>query len=191
MRPLASVLGVLFLLVVGGLTYVAVTGLSARPQPSAAEVWLARHARSFAIPTEYKNLPDPVAKTEATLAAGMAHFADHCAICHGNDGSGDTLLGRGLYPRPPDMRRTPTQQLSDGTLFYIIERGVRMTGMPAFGDGTSQGELGSWQLVQFIRQLPTLGAADVERMRAFNPRSNEDTRRELEEQQFLEGKDGQ
>ena len=73
--------------------------------------------------------------TEEAIAEGRAHFADHCASCHANDGSGDTEMGRGLYPRAPDMRLAATQNLEDHELFYIIENGIRLTGMPAWGTG--------------------------------------------------------
>ena len=70
--------------------------------------------------------------TPEVIAAGMAHYADHCAACHANDGSAETQIGLGMYPRPPDMRQPATQTLTDGELFYIIENGVRLTGMPAW-----------------------------------------------------------
>lgn len=31
------------------------------------------------------------------------------------------------------MRREATQSLTDGELFYVIENGIRLTGMPAWG----------------------------------------------------------
>jgi mono/diheme cytochrome c family protein len=120
----------------------------------------------------------------------MAHFADHCAVCHANDGSGDTEMGRGLYPRAPDMRRTATQALSDGALFYIIENGVRLTGMPAWGTGTAEGEQASWHLVQFIRHLPTLTEGELTEMRTMNPKSADEWREEEEARRFLEGASG-
>src|SRR3989442_10826244 len=68
------------------------------------------------------------------MPAAKAHYADHCAICHGNDGRGTTLIGKGLYPKPPDMTQPATQGLTDGELYYIIENGIRFTGMPGFGE---------------------------------------------------------
>jgi mono/diheme cytochrome c family protein len=115
----------------------------------------------------------------------MAHFADHCASCHANDGSGNTEMGRGLFPKAPDMRLAATQQLSDGELFYVIERGIRFTGMPGWGNGTTAGEESSWRLVHFIRHLPALSAAEVDAMKARNPRSPDDIRYEIEEERFL------
>src|SRR4030095_4967879 len=105
--------------------YIVTTGVSARPQPGRLEAVTARTLRSIAIRTRVGGITNPVPASEAVIKEGMAHFAEHCADpCaggHGNDGSGDTEMGRGLYPRAPDMRLPATQNLSDGELFYIIE----------------------------------------------------------------------
>ncbi|MEP6918292.1 MAG: c-type cytochrome [Acidobacteriota bacterium] len=115
---LAIVLPVLFL----------AGGISAKAPPGRIESAVARRARSAAIPRAIRTRANPIPTTPDTVAAGMRHFADHCAVCHANNGSGDTEMGRGLYPRAPDMRTAATQALSDGELFYIIENGVRFTG---------------------------------------------------------------
>lgn len=108
-------------------------GFSARATPSRVETMLARYARSAAMPASAKSLQNPIADTPDVQREAMAHYADHCASCHANDGSGDTMYGKGLYPRPPDLRTAATQNLTDGELFYYIQNGVRLTGMPAFG----------------------------------------------------------
>ena len=102
--------------------------LSARERPSVIEALIAAKARSLALPSSYRNLADPAQASPESIRAGMEHFADHCATCHGNDGSGDTLFGNGLYQKPPDMRKAETQGKSDGELYYIIENGVRLSG---------------------------------------------------------------
>ena len=160
-------------------------GVSARPEPSAIEKRGALFMRSWMTPSTYKGLKSPVSPTEENFIAGRNHFADHCTPCHGNDGSGDTEMGRGLYPKAPDMRLDTTQQLSDGDLFYIIEHGIRFTGMPGWRTGTTAGEESSWRLVHFIRHLPTLTPAELDAMKARNPRSPEDIRFEIEEERFL------
>jgi mono/diheme cytochrome c family protein len=132
-------------------------------------------------------LTNPVAATPQTVRDGMAHFADHCAVCHANDGSGNTEMGRGLYPRAPDMRLAATQSLSDGSLFYIIENGVRLTGMPAWGEGTPDSEAASWRLVHFIRHLPALSDAELDEMKTLNPKTPVEWREQEEARQFLEG----
>jgi mono/diheme cytochrome c family protein len=179
------------IVVLGGiiavLAYVRVTGLRATVTPGALETRLARIARGVAIPAAARGLRNPVAATPEAVAAGRAHFADHCALCHANDGSGNTDLGRGMYPPPPDMRLDPTQRLTDGELFYIIEQGIRFTGMPGFGTGDAEHAEESWQLVHFIRRLPKLSETEREEMRQMNPRPPAEIRQEIEEDRFLRG----
>jgi mono/diheme cytochrome c family protein len=130
-------------------------------------------------------LANPVAATSEALERGLKHWADGCAMCHGNDGSGDTSIGRSVYPPAPDMRGPKTQGMSDGELFYVIERGVPLTGMPARGTGTPDGERASWELVLFIRHLPVLTAEEIKQMEALNPRSPMEAQHKAEIDEFL------
>jgi mono/diheme cytochrome c family protein len=127
--------------------------------------------------------------TPEVLARAREHWADHCASCHGNDGRGQTGLGQSLYPRAPDMQTAHTQSLTDGELYSIIENGVRLTGMPAWGDGKPN-NADSWGLVAFIRHLPQQTAEELEQMKAMNPKSPHELHEAREEQEFLEGKGG-
>jgi mono/diheme cytochrome c family protein len=164
-------------------------GFSAREKPMALEAFLVRRARRWAIPAEAKHLKNPMPTNAETLEHGRNHWADHCATCHANNGSGETEIGRGLYPRAPDMRQPETQSLSDGELYNIIRNGVRMTGMPAWGhpeDGDHDQE--SWMLVQFIRHLPQLTADEEEAMKRLNPKSLAERKEEQDEDDFLNGK---
>jgi mono/diheme cytochrome c family protein len=169
--------------------YFVTVGVSARSEPGRVETLAGHAVRSLAIRTRVRGVTNPVPVTAAVIAEGRDHFADHCAVCHGNDGSGNTEMGRGLYPRAPDMRLAATQNLSDAELFYIIENGVRLTGMPGWSTGTKEGETSSWHLVHFIRQLPHLTSEDIERMESLNPKSPEEIRQEIEAEQFLNGTD--
>jgi len=163
-------------------------GLSARATPGPFETLLARNARRLAIPSNAQSAQNPVLESPEDLRDARLHFADHCAVCHANDGSGKTLLGSGLYPKPPDLRRPQTQNLTDGELFWIIEHGVRFTGMPAFGDGGEHsGDQDSWKLVHFIRHLPHLTAAERIEMERYNPKGPEDHEEEQQENDFLNG----
>jgi mono/diheme cytochrome c family protein len=163
-------------------------GLSARAKPSAFEVLVARKTRHMAIPSSARLAQNPVLTSEEGLRDARLHFADHCAICHANDGSGQTMMGNGLYPRPPDLRLQETQDLSDGELFWIIENGVRFTGMPAFASGSGHGgSEDSWKLVHFIRHLPRLSAEERIEMDRYNPKGPEDRKEEQQENNFLSG----
>ena len=161
-------------------------GLSSRAKPTAMENMMARKVRHMAIPENARKLQNPVAETSENLRDARLHFADHCAICHANDGSGDTMIGHNLYPKPPDMRQKETQDLADGELFWIIENGVRFTGMPAFG-GAHGSEQDSWMLVRFIRHLPQLSDEERVEMERYNPKGPGDREEEQEENDFLSG----
>lgn len=173
---------------IAGVSYLAATGLSARPTPGALETSLARAARRLAVPRDVRNVENPVPASDAVLAEGRAHFADHCAQCHANDGSGKTGMGQGLFPKAPNMA-TVSQELTDGELFYVIEHGIRFTGMPAWGTGTPAGEEASWHLVHFIRHLPQIRNSEIEEMEAMNPRPPVEVRQEIEAERFLQGDD--
>jgi hypothetical protein len=166
--------------------YLAERGFSARNPASPVEAYLAGALRGSSIPSRYRRLPNPVTCTEAVLMQSRAHWADHCATCHANNGSGDTMLGRTMYPKPPDMRAPTTQRQSDGALYYTIKNGVRLSGMPAFGE-PGENDADSWKLVCFVRHLPDMTEEEERDMRALNPKTPDEIEEERQEDEFLNG----
>jgi mono/diheme cytochrome c family protein len=165
-------------------------GFSAKSEPSSVETFVARRLRRLAIPNGARAMRNPVEANPEVVAAAKAHYADHCAICHGNDGRGTTLIGKGLYPKPPDMTQRDTQDLTDGELYYIVENGIRFTGMPGFGEevGSDQ-NMESWQLIHFIRHLPAMSDEEVTEMKKMNPKSPMELAKEERMRRFLQGDD--
>lgn len=185
-------LAIILVVVAGAVTAVALLlqhGFSARDQPTAVEAFVARRLRHLAVPRSARQAKNPVPARPAVLAEARAHFADHCALCHGNDGSGQTEIGKNLYPKAPDMRQADTQALSDGELFYIIHNGIRLTGMPAWGEDPPEEDLDSWKLVHFIRHLPKISPEELEEMKKLNPKSPQELEEEEEIEKFLRGED--
>lgn len=164
-------------------------GFSAHDKPMAMEAMMAGRMRHWSVPGHMHNLKNPLPLTPEVLSEARAHYADHCATCHGNDGRGQTEIGQHLYPRAPDMTDRDTQDLSDGELFSIIENGIRLTGMPGWGNGTAESAYGSWTLVHFVRHLPNLTPAEVEEMKTMNPMSPGEMQEAKSEESFLEGGD--
>ena len=162
-------------------------GFSARAQPVAAERWAARRARAMALPAGAKERSNPVPDSPEVLAEARAHWADHCAACHSNNGSGEVAMGKHMYPPAPDMRQADTQSLTDGELFYVIQNGIRLSGMPSWGSGESHDELDSWKLVRFVRHLPQLTSQEEREMETLNPKSPQELKEEQEEREFLNG----
>lgn len=196
MKTWKIVLMIIIAILGAGAVYATVLvrrGFSARENPSWIEAFAAGIAKRLAVPASYR-LKNPNAPTAANIREGEEHFADHCATCHGNDGSGDTLFGKGLYPKPPDMRSTDTQNKSDGELYYTIVNGVRLSGMPAFGSGSPEasghegtGDAENWKLVLFIRHLPDITAEELDEMKKLNPKTEADRAEEQQEEEFLNG----
>jgi mono/diheme cytochrome c family protein len=187
-RLLLIVVVIVVVLVVVGFAMLPRDGFSARGKPTAFEEFAAKTARRLAAPKGARELKNPVAATPEVLKEARLHFADHCATCHANNGSGQTEIGRNLYPKAPDMRKDGTQRLTDGEIYYIIENGVRLTGMPAWGHGDTD-DKASWALVHFIRHLPQLTREEEKEMKAANPKTEEERKEEQEEEEFMNGPD--
>jgi mono/diheme cytochrome c family protein len=180
---LFAILLAIFAVFVGWLTF---NGMSARTPPGSFETFLGRTVQRLSIPKSARSAKSPMEATSEALVEARRHFADHCASCHANDGSGKTEIGQNLYPRAPDMRLEQAQNLSDGEIYYIIENGIRFTGMPAWGAG-GPNDHETWHLVLFIRHLPHLTEEDLNDMKNHNPRSPAEMKEEQQEEDFLNG----
>ncbi len=189
MKRLGLLLGICFVVVLAVICLSAAwmihRGFSTRTPPGSLESGLAVAMRDLSIPARYKAMKNPVAVTPDVLQEAMEHWADHCATCHANNGSGDTMFGKTLYPRPPDMRQRGTQAMSDGELYYTIQNGIRLSGMPAFGN-PGDNDLDSWKLVAFIRHLPSLSQSEQMEMEKMNPKTPDELQEEQEEENFLQ-----
>jgi mono/diheme cytochrome c family protein len=184
---------IIFLAVLGASGWVGyrlfTTGFSAKTEPHALEVIIARQIRHLAIPVEKRNETNPVPLTPDVLKNARAHFADHCATCHANDGSGKTPIGKNVYPKAPDLKLPDTQSLSDGELFWVIHNGIRFTAMPAWGENAPENDQDSWQLVHFIRHLPLVTQEELDEMKTLNPKTPKEIQEEAAFDKFLQGDD--
>ena len=165
------------------------TGFSAKTEPHALEVFIARQIRHLAIPVEQRNAQNPIPLNPEVMKESLAHFADHCALCHANDGSGQTPIGKNVNPKAPDLRLPDIQSMSDGEIFWVIHNGIRFTAMPAWGEGDPADDKDSWKLVHFIRHLPQLTPDELDQMKALNPKTKKDLEEEAAFEEFLQGND--
>ena len=163
-RGLAATAVVFAVCAAGLLAWARTHGFSARIKPSAVETFLARGARRLAVPTHVRNLKNPIRPGPIALADARDHFADHCATCHANDGSGRTMVNDGLFPPAADLRSREVQEKTDGELLYAIREGIRFTGMPGWGGEDEE----NWKLVLFIRHLPELTEEELALMKEEN-----------------------
>jgi len=186
-RRLVWLAAILMVFVIAGLILARGRGITSLRAPLPMEAFVARAAWRFLVPRAARAAVNPVPDDPAVLQEALEHWADHCATCHGEDGSGDTSIGRRVYPPVPDMRTARTQRLSDGELFYAIERGMPWTAMPGWSNGTAEGGHDSWALVRFIRHLPVLTEAERTEIERLTPKPPPNDARDREIDEFLSG----
>lgn len=83
--------------------------------------------------------------TEANLLAGAKVYREHCAVCHGLSGQPQTLIAKGMFPRPPQLLKG--KGVTDdppGETFWKAANGIRLTGMPAYRGALTDEQL--WQV---------------------------------------------
>ena len=134
---------------------VLVLRCTAHKHPSRVETTLANVAKDVVIPIEAQRLKSPVPANNESVNGGHQVYTQSCALCHGADGRG-TDLGRNMYPPAMDLNSPHVQHWMDAELFWIIQNGVRLTGMPSWKSSIS--EIDTWRLVLFIHSLPRLNA---------------------------------
>jgi mono/diheme cytochrome c family protein len=86
-----------------------------------------------------------------------------CVTCHGAPGVDASEAGEGLNPAAPDLSTGKVQKRSDGELFWLVQGGIRMTGMPAFGPTHNDEEI--WKIVAFVRRLPALSPEEQQELK--------------------------
>ena len=172
-----------------GILWLLPGAFSAKDKPPKWEISIARLVRHLAIPNQWHDAINPVTATPEVMANALHHFADHCATCHANDGSGKATIGSNFYPPVPDLRSEAIQSMSDGELFFVIHFGIRFTGMPAWGKAPPEKDTESWQLVHFVRHLPKITPEEIVQMKKFNPMTAQRRAEKEAMDAFLSGKD--
>jgi predicted CXXCH cytochrome family protein len=133
-------------------------GSSAREDAPALEANVAQWLLHETVPAEQRAMKNPLDATADSIEviAGHQLYTQKCENCHAYDGGGKTEIGSGQYPRPPDLRSTTVQRMSDGEIFYHLKMGIRHTGMPAW----TLPDRKLWQLITYLRNLPRVAAMD-------------------------------
>lgn len=104
-----------------------------------------------------KDRTNPFPPTAENVYEGRRIFSFYCVACHGLDGqnTGVPFASR-MSPPVPSLKSEAVQSYTDGQLKWIIENGVKPSGMPAANNILSDDDM--WLIVQYIRHLPAKGA---------------------------------
>lgn len=139
-----------------GLIAVLSAGCTADQKPSKLETAMATMAKDVAIPIQAKDRQNPLPRSQEVVQEGQVIFGQACALCHGANARAQTELGRAMYPPAIDLTSPHVRSWSDAELFWIIQNGIRMTGMPAWRGRISEED--TWKLIHFLRNLPEVAA---------------------------------
>ena len=96
---------------------------------------------------------NPVQPTDANLIAGMKVYQTNCASCHGDVHRPHGMLADSLYPRAPQFVED-TADMPENQNFYIIQHGIRLSGMPAWKQVLNEQEM--WQVTAFLSHMDKL-----------------------------------
>jgi mono/diheme cytochrome c family protein len=111
-------------------------------------------ARERSIAVRADDIEVPSLDDRAMVRRGAGNYDAMCAGCHLAPGNEDSELRSGLYPVPPDL--TKHTRLDPAEAFWVIEHGIKSTGMPAWGKSMDDRYI--WDVVAFVRVLPSLSA---------------------------------
>ncbi|MBI3549679.1 MAG: c-type cytochrome [Elusimicrobia bacterium] len=153
---LIGVLGTLAALAAAGYFAAASGRLPAHAdaKPPRWEKWIARKALKSAIWRGAPKGPNPVAETDENLVEGIQLYAVDCAVCHGASDGTASHIAQGLYQKAPQFAKYGVEDWEDGEIFWTIQHGIRMTGMPAFREALSETEL--WKIALFLKNMSSL-----------------------------------
>lgn len=104
----------------------------------------------------------PVPADETNFLAGAKVYTDHCAVCHGLPGQPKTIIADGMFPKPPQLfHGVGVTDDEAWETYWKVSSGIRMTGMPGFGDRLSETQM--WQVSVLLKNAdkisPTVKAA--------------------------------
>lgn len=98
----------------------------------------------------------PIQPDETNLTAGAHLYADNCAFCHGMPDQQATNAAKGMFPLPPQLFSHDEMVTDDpvGVTYWKVANGIRMTGMPGFGEMLSPTQI--WQVSLLLKQADKL-----------------------------------
>lgn len=129
---------------------------NADAKPGRLETWMADTSLEATLRREAPKTQNPIALTEPNLLDGVHLYAKNCAVCHGSAKGNVSAspIAKGLYPKPPQLATDGVEDDLESHLFWKIKHGIRLTGMPSFGNALNDQEI--WTLVLFLKHMSKL-----------------------------------
>jgi len=118
--------------------------------------WFLHYVMRQSVETHSMAIEAPPLDDPALVHRGAGHYATGCAPCHGAPGQERSAVARAMTPPPPFLPER-VAEWQPNELFWIVQNGVKFTGMPAWPALERDDEV--WAVTAFVRRLPGLDAA--------------------------------
>jgi len=125
--------------------------------------WLLHTTMEKSVERRAQDIEVPNIDNNEMILAGMSDYVEMCAQCHGEPDEPSGILTQGLNPAPPDLEHL-TEAGTAAEMFWIINNGIRMTGMPAFGNTHQADEI--WPVVSFLQSARDITPSEFKRMKS-------------------------
>lgn len=136
--------------------YSGIYDVSASTPHGAVSTWAMETTMHSSVERRAGQIEVPDLSDESLVLAGVNDFDEMCVQCHGAPGREPAAVGQGLNPPAPDLAES-AKEMSAAELFWVTKHGIKMTGMPAWGNTHDDDSL--WPVVTLITALPELDAA--------------------------------
>ena len=140
---LISLLIVVCLVGVYGFVQSGIFNVAATVKDAPIITWLLHTTMEKSVERRAQNNEVPDINKNEMILAGMSDYVEMCAQCHGEPDKPSGILTQGLNPAPPDLEHL-AEAVTAAEMFWIINYGIRMTGMPTFGTLINQTKSGLW-----------------------------------------------
>ncbi|HET6567889.1 MAG TPA: cytochrome c [Rhodothermales bacterium] len=152
MKILLTIIGCIIVLVAAFFLFVfsGVYNIAASDEHSPFMHWVLNTTMEHSVEDHAADVQVPPLNDPALARTGFEHYKEMCETCHGAPGVDRSEIGQGLNPLPPDLTKIDPDW-SEKELFWTVKHGIKMTGMPSFGETHSDDKI--WAIVAFVRQL--------------------------------------
>lgn len=122
-------------------------------EPGSLETKIAMPALDASVGRRAPSTQNPIQPTAENLLVGMKIYQANCSGCHGDVSHPHLAFGESFYPRAPQFLED-APDMPENQNFYIIQHGVRLSGMPAWKTNLTDSQV--WQVTTFLSNMNKL-----------------------------------
>jgi mono/diheme cytochrome c family protein len=176
MKIIAVIGALVLVILIGGFifTYSGLYNVAATIPHSSLTEWLLSTVSDRSVKNHAKGITPPsYLNDQQIIKAGFARYQTDCVSCHGTPMSYPGKIGKGLNPGPPKLWES-AKELSAEELYWVINNGIKMTGMPYWSHEYKEQD--TWSVVAFLKQFPDISTEQYQQMLQTRSQQNLDNK---------------